>query len=155
MRDPGGQKTTGHASSEDAGKVAVAIKINVAVEAEGAGEIDEEVTVANDDSERADLGQRMHPGRSAASADITTTAAALSFFRRNWWPHGTVLGEVPEMGGWYGTAKYPGATQLPGVVVFRRKRRSSSPTVVSSGIRSGGWHANGPCLDRSALPGGH
>ena len=23
------------------------------------------------------------------------------------------------MGGWYGTAKYPGATQLPGVVVFR------------------------------------
>ena len=70
---------------------------------------------------RADLGQRTHPGRSAASADITTTAAALSFFRRNWRPHGTVLGQVPEMGGWYGTAKYPGATQLPGVVVFRRE----------------------------------
>ena len=33
--------------------------------------------------------------------------------------HGTVLGEVPEMRGWYSTAMYPGVTQLPGVVVFR------------------------------------
>ena len=32
--------------------------------------------------------------------------------------HGTVLGEVPEMGGWYGLAKHPGAARLPGVVVF-------------------------------------
>ena len=29
------------------------------------------------------------------------------------------LGEVPEMGGWYCTARYPGATQLSGLVVFR------------------------------------
>ena len=50
---------------------------------------------------------------------VAIVLAILSFFRRNWWPHGTVLGEVPEMGGWYGTAKDPGATQLPGVVVFR------------------------------------
>ena len=50
---------------------------------------------------------------------VAIVLAILSFFRRNWWSHGTVLGEVPEMGGWYGTAKYPGATQLPGVVVFR------------------------------------
>ena len=49
---------------------------------------------------------------------VAIVLAILSFFRRNWWPHGTVLGEVPEMGGWYGTAKYPGATQLRGVVVF-------------------------------------
>ena len=32
---------------------------------------------------------------------------------------------------------------------------SALPAVVSSGIRSGGWHANGPCLDRSAVRGGH
>ena len=44
--------------------------------------------------------------------------AILSFFRRNRRPHGTVLGEVPEMGGWYGPVKHPGATRLPGVVVF-------------------------------------
>ena len=50
---------------------------------------------------------------------VAIVLAILSCFRRKWWPHGTVLGEVPEMGGWYGTAKYPGATQLPGVVVFR------------------------------------
>jgi MFS superfamily sulfate permease-like transporter len=52
---------------------------------------------------------------------VAIVLAILSFFRRNWWPHGTVLGEVPEMGGWYGTVKYPGATQLPAVVVFRRE----------------------------------
>ena len=50
---------------------------------------------------------------------VAIVLAIVSFFRRNWWPHGTVLGEVPEMGGWHSTAKYPGATQLPGVVVFR------------------------------------
>jgi MFS superfamily sulfate permease-like transporter len=49
---------------------------------------------------------------------VAIVRAILSFFRRNWWPHGSVLGEVPEMGGWYGTARYPGAARLPGVVVF-------------------------------------
>jgi MFS superfamily sulfate permease-like transporter len=49
---------------------------------------------------------------------VAIVLAILSFFRRNWWPHGTVLGEVPEMGGWYDTVKYPGAAGLPGVVVF-------------------------------------
>jgi MFS superfamily sulfate permease-like transporter len=50
---------------------------------------------------------------------VAIVLAIQSFFRRNCWPHGTVLGEVPEMGGWRRSAKYPGATQLPGVVVFR------------------------------------
>jgi hypothetical protein len=39
--------------------------------------------------------------------------------------------------------------------VFRWEAPPFLPTVISSGIRSGGWHANGPCLDRSAVPGGH
>lgn len=50
---------------------------------------------------------------------VVIVLAILSFFRRNWWPRGTVLGEVPEMGGWYGTAKHPGAARLAGVVVLR------------------------------------
>jgi MFS superfamily sulfate permease-like transporter len=49
---------------------------------------------------------------------VAIVLAILSFFRPNWWPYGTVFGEVPEMGGWYGTVKYPGAARLPGVVVF-------------------------------------
>ena len=45
--------------------------------------------------------------------------AILLFFRRNWWPHGAVLGNVPELGGWHSVAEHPSATQLPDVVVFR------------------------------------
>ena len=43
----------------------------------------------------------------------------LLFFRRGWWPHGAVLGEVPALGGWHSTARYPEATELPGIVVYR------------------------------------
>ena len=50
---------------------------------------------------------------------IAIVLAVLLFFRRNWWPHGAVLGEVPEMGGWHSTKVYPGARELPGIVVFR------------------------------------
>ena len=86
---------------------------------------------------------------------VAIVLAILLFFRRNWWPRGTVLGEVPEMGGWYGTVKYPGPPGSQGLSCSVGKRRSSLPTVVSSGIRSGGWRANGSCLDRSAVRGGH
>jgi high affinity sulfate transporter 1 len=43
----------------------------------------------------------------------------LLFFRRSWWPHGAVLGEVSELGGWHSRARYPEATELPDVVVYR------------------------------------
>ena len=86
---------------------------------------------------------------------VVIVLAILSFFRRNSRPHGAVLGEVPEIGVWYGTAKHPGAPSSQGLSCSVGKRRSSLPTVVSSGIGSGGWHANGPCLDRSAVRGGH
>ena len=42
----------------------------------------------------------------------------LLFFRRNWWPHGEVLGKVPS-GGWHAVRDQPAAVQVPGVVVFR------------------------------------
>jgi high affinity sulfate transporter 1 len=50
---------------------------------------------------------------------VAIVLAILLFFRRNWWPHGAVLGEVPEVGGWHSVEEYPDAAQLPGVVVFR------------------------------------
>jgi high affinity sulfate transporter 1 len=50
---------------------------------------------------------------------VAIALAVLLFFRRNWWPHGTVLGEVPQVGGWHSIAEYPDADQLPGIVVFR------------------------------------
>ncbi len=50
---------------------------------------------------------------------IAIGLAVLLFFRRNWWPHGAVLGEVPEVGGWHSTTDYPDARQRDGIVVFR------------------------------------
>ncbi len=50
---------------------------------------------------------------------IAIVLIVLLFFKRSWWPHGAVLGEVPELGGWHSTSRYPEATQLPGVVVYR------------------------------------
>jgi high affinity sulfate transporter 1 len=44
--------------------------------------------------------------------------AVLLFFRRNWWPHGEVLGHVEDEG-WHSTRAYPDAVELPGIVVFR------------------------------------
>jgi MFS superfamily sulfate permease-like transporter len=41
------------------------------------------------------------------------------FFRRNWWPHGAVLGRSDEREGWHDVSRHPGAEQLPGVVVYR------------------------------------
>ena len=50
---------------------------------------------------------------------VAIVLAVLLFFRRNWWPHGAVLGEVPELGGWHSVTEHPSATQLPDIVVFR------------------------------------
>jgi high affinity sulfate transporter 1 len=50
---------------------------------------------------------------------LAIVLAVLLFFRRNWWPHGAVLGQVPELGGWHSLDAYPEAEQLPEVVVYR------------------------------------
>ncbi len=50
---------------------------------------------------------------------VAIVLAILLFFRRNWWPHGAVLGEVPELGGWHSTAEHPEAAESAGIVVFR------------------------------------
>jgi MFS superfamily sulfate permease-like transporter len=41
------------------------------------------------------------------------------FFRRNWWPHGEVLGTINAAEGWHSIKAHPDARQIPGVVVYR------------------------------------
>ncbi len=50
---------------------------------------------------------------------VAIVLSILLFFRRNWWPHGAVLGEVPAMRGWHNVDQHPEAREIPGIVVFR------------------------------------
>ncbi len=50
---------------------------------------------------------------------VAVTLAILLFFRRNWWPHGAVLGTVEGVEGWHDLDAHPDARQIPGVVVYR------------------------------------
>jgi MFS superfamily sulfate permease-like transporter len=50
---------------------------------------------------------------------IAVALAVLLFFRRNWWPHGSVLGYVSRLSSWHALSSAPDGAQLPGVVVFR------------------------------------
>jgi high affinity sulfate transporter 1 len=45
--------------------------------------------------------------------------AVLMFFRRNWWPHGEVVGRVDGIDGWHSLNAYPDVKEPPGVVVYR------------------------------------
>jgi MFS superfamily sulfate permease-like transporter len=50
---------------------------------------------------------------------IAVALSILLFFRRNWWPHGEVLGRVPQLGGWHNVGRYPDAELTDGVVILR------------------------------------
>ncbi|MET0144442.1 MAG: SulP family inorganic anion transporter [Ilumatobacteraceae bacterium] len=50
---------------------------------------------------------------------VAIVLSILLFFHRNWWPHGEVLGRVPDREGWHSDAGGDSLTQVPGVVVFR------------------------------------
>jgi MFS superfamily sulfate permease-like transporter len=50
---------------------------------------------------------------------VAVVLAIALFFRRNWWPHGAILGRVSEEEGWHDISAHPGADQLPGIVVYR------------------------------------
>jgi MFS superfamily sulfate permease-like transporter len=50
---------------------------------------------------------------------VAVILAILLFFRRNWWPHGAVLGRVEGIPGWHSIDTHPDALQLPGIVVYR------------------------------------
>jgi MFS superfamily sulfate permease-like transporter len=45
--------------------------------------------------------------------------AVLLFFRRNWWPHGAVLGEINAVDGWHNVESHETARERPGIVVYR------------------------------------
>ena len=50
---------------------------------------------------------------------LAVILAILMFFRRSWWPHGAVLGQVEGVSGWHSVDTYPDAHQLPDIVVYR------------------------------------
>ena len=50
---------------------------------------------------------------------IAVILAIFLFFRRSWWPHGSVLGRVEGLPGWHSVEAYPEAEQLPGILVYR------------------------------------
>ena len=50
---------------------------------------------------------------------VAVALAILLFFRRNWWPHGEVLGMTDDIEGWHSVDQFPSARQAPGIVVFR------------------------------------
>lgn len=50
---------------------------------------------------------------------IAVLLAIVLFFRRNWWPHGAVLGRSVDSEGWHDLALHPDAQEVPGVVVYR------------------------------------
>jgi high affinity sulfate transporter 1 len=45
--------------------------------------------------------------------------AVLLFFRRNWWPHGAVLGRTADSEGWHSVDDLADAAEEPGIVVYR------------------------------------
>jgi high affinity sulfate transporter 1 len=50
---------------------------------------------------------------------VAVILAIMLFFRRSWWPHGSVLGRVEGVSGWHSIDTYPDAVSLSGIVVFR------------------------------------
>ncbi|MBP1705338.1 MAG: sulfate transporter [Chloroflexi bacterium] len=50
---------------------------------------------------------------------VAVTLSILAVFRRAWDPYRTVLGDVPGVAGYHDIRMYPGAIQLPGLVIYR------------------------------------
>ena len=50
---------------------------------------------------------------------VAVILAIFLFFRRNWWPHGSVLGRVDGIPGWHNVDRYPQARQVARIVVYR------------------------------------
>ncbi|HEY6277119.1 MAG TPA: sulfate permease [Streptosporangiaceae bacterium] len=50
---------------------------------------------------------------------IAVGLSILNVFRRAWWPYDTVLGRVEGLAGYHDTRSHPGASRLPGLVIYR------------------------------------
>jgi high affinity sulfate transporter 1 len=50
---------------------------------------------------------------------VAIVLAVALFFRRNWWPHGAVLGRVDGLEGWHSIEAFDDAREVPDIVVYR------------------------------------
>jgi MFS superfamily sulfate permease-like transporter len=50
---------------------------------------------------------------------VAIVFAVLLFFRRNWWPHGAVIGRVDGLDGWHSIEDHPDAQEVTGVLLYR------------------------------------
>ena len=50
---------------------------------------------------------------------LAVVLSILLFFRRSWWPHGEVLGQLDDQTGWHSNHNGFVTHQLPGIVVYR------------------------------------
>jgi high affinity sulfate transporter 1 len=50
---------------------------------------------------------------------IAVVLSILMFFKRNWWPHGAVLGRLEGQEGWHNVSSDRPTEQRPGVIVYR------------------------------------
>jgi MFS superfamily sulfate permease-like transporter len=54
-----------------------------------------------------------------AGIAIAVGLSILNVFRRAWWPYETVLGRAEGLEGYHDIRSYPGASHLPGLVIYR------------------------------------
>jgi high affinity sulfate transporter 1 len=54
-----------------------------------------------------------------AGVGIAVGLSILNVFRRAWWPYEAVLGQVAGLPGYHDMRSYPGARQVPGLVILR------------------------------------
>jgi MFS superfamily sulfate permease-like transporter len=50
---------------------------------------------------------------------IAVVLSVMYIFKRVWAPYSAILGRVPGMPGWHDVDRYPGATQVPGLLIVR------------------------------------
>ena len=50
---------------------------------------------------------------------IAIVLSVLLVFHHSWWPHGAVLGRVPDLAGWHSVEQHADAEELEGIVIYR------------------------------------
>jgi MFS superfamily sulfate permease-like transporter len=50
---------------------------------------------------------------------IAIVLSVLLVFHHSWWPHGAVLGRVPDLAGWHSIEQHSEAEELEGIVIYR------------------------------------
>jgi high affinity sulfate transporter 1 len=50
---------------------------------------------------------------------IAIVLSVLLVFHHSWWPHGAVLGRVPDLAGWHSIEQHAEAEEIEGIVIYR------------------------------------